>query len=111
VFRQKIRHRLSRLEAHHRLLISLGFAAVVFLVSEGHLLWRTRLIATWDAYALCVLSLAWARIVTAQPRVVVRLTTLLSRSIRDWEAPTATAVARDIVCAITKGRWLITTLL
>jgi uncharacterized membrane protein len=76
MFRQKIRHRLSRLEAHHRLLVSLAFATVVFLVGKGHLLWRTHLIATWDAYALCALSLTWTRIVTAQPRVVVRLTTL-----------------------------------
>ena len=74
--RQKIRHRLSHLEAHHRLLISLAFATVVFLLFEGRLLWRTQLIVTWDAYALCVLGLAWIRIVTAQPRVVVRLTTL-----------------------------------
>ena len=76
MFRQKIRRRLSRLEAHHRLLISLAFATVVFLVSKGHLLWQTQLITTWDAYALCVLVLAWIRIVTAQPRVVVQLTTL-----------------------------------
>src|SRR4029077_264027 len=76
VFRQKIRHRLSHLEAHHRLLISVAFAAVVCLVLRGHLLWRTQLIATWDAYALCLLALAWTRIITAQPRLVVRLTTL-----------------------------------
>ena len=76
MFLQKIRHRLSHLDAHHRLLISLAFATVAFLVFKGHLLWRTLLIATWDAYALCVLVLAWIRIVTAQPRVVVRLTTL-----------------------------------
>jgi uncharacterized membrane protein len=76
VFTKKITHRLSHLEAHHRLLISLAFAAVVFLVLNGHLVWRTRLIATWDAYALCVLALAWTRITTAQPRLVVRLATL-----------------------------------
>src|SRR5450432_3037956 len=73
---KEIGHRLSHLEAHHRLLISLTFAAVVFLVLRGHLLWRTQLIATWDAYALSVLTLAWTRIITAQPRLVVRLTTL-----------------------------------
>jgi len=72
----KIRHRLSRLDAHHRLLISLAFAAAVFLVLWGRLQWRTQLIATWDAYALCVLALAWTRIITAQPRQVVRLATL-----------------------------------
>jgi len=76
VFKQKIRHRLSHLEAHHRLLVSVAFAAVVSLVLRGHLLWRTQLIATWDAYALCLLALAWTRIVTAQTRVVAQLAKL-----------------------------------
>ena len=76
MFTQKIRHRLSHLDAHHRLVIALAFAAVAFLVFKGHLHWRTQLLATWDAYALCVLALAWTRIVTAHPRVVVRLATL-----------------------------------
>jgi len=76
LFVHEIRHRLSHLEAHHRLLISLAFAALVFFVLKGHLYWRTQLIMTWDAYALCVLVLAWLRIITAQPRVVVRLATL-----------------------------------
>jgi uncharacterized membrane protein len=73
---RKVTHWLSHLEAHHRLALSLVFAALVFVLLQGHLQWRTRLIATWDAYALCLLGLAWTRIITAQPRMVVRLTTL-----------------------------------
>jgi len=73
---REIRHRLSHLEAHHRLLISLAFAALVFFILNGYVHWRRQLIVTWDAYALCVLALAWMRIVTAQPRVVVKLATL-----------------------------------
>jgi len=73
---RKVRHWLSHLEAHHRLAVSLTFAAFASLLMYGHLLWRTQLIATWDAYALSVLALTWTRIVTAQPRVVVRLSTL-----------------------------------
>ena len=73
---RKLTHKLSNLEAHHRLGISLAFAAIVWLALKGHLLWRTHLIATWDAYAFCVLSLAWTRIATAQPRLVVKLATL-----------------------------------
>jgi uncharacterized membrane protein len=73
---REIRHRLSHLEAHHRLLVSLAFAALVFFLLKGRIQLRTQLIVSWDAYALCVLSLAWMRIVTAQPRVVVRLATL-----------------------------------
>jgi uncharacterized membrane protein len=72
---------LSRTEAHHRLAISLAIAAIFFLASRGHLGWRVQLITTWNVYALCVLVMAWARILTAQPRMVVRLAKL-SRSSR-----------------------------
>ena len=72
----EIRHKLSHLEAHHRLAIALGVAAAVFLGLKGHLNLRMQCIVTWDSYAFCVLALAWMRIVTAQPRVVLRLATL-----------------------------------
>ncbi len=67
---------LSHLEAHHRLAISLAVAAIAFVALRGHFLWRTELIATWDVYSLCFLLLTWTRILTAEPRVVVRLSTL-----------------------------------
>lgn len=73
---RKVTHWLSHLEAHHRLALSIAFATLVFLLLQGHLQLRTHLIATWDAYAVCLLALAWTRIVTAQPRMVVRLATL-----------------------------------
>jgi uncharacterized membrane protein len=76
VFTRKIRHWLSHLEAHHRLLISLSFALIVFLFVKSAFQWRTQLIVTWDAYALCFLALAWTRILTAEPRVAIRLTRL-----------------------------------
>ena len=76
LFAPELRHRLSHLEAHHRLALALAFAAAVFVFCRDHLHWRAALIVTWDAYALCLLLLAWTRILTAQPRVVLRLTTL-----------------------------------
>lgn len=76
MFSRKVTHSLSHLEAHHRLAISLAFAAIAFVFLQGHTLWRTQLIMTWDAYAVCLLGLAWTRILTAQPRQIVRLTTL-----------------------------------
>ena len=75
---RRVSHWLSHLEAHHRIGVSFGFAALVALLLGGHLLWRTLLITTWDACAACLLMLAWTRILTAQPRVVVRLATLQS---------------------------------
>ena len=74
--KSSIRHRLSHLEAHHRLALSLVFAAAIFLLSSGSLHGRTHWIVTWDSYAVCLLTLAWMRIVTSEPRVVLRLTTL-----------------------------------
>jgi uncharacterized membrane protein len=73
---RKFTHWITHLEAHHRMALSLGFAALVFLLLQGHFQFRTQLIATWDSYAVCLLVLAWMRIVTAQPRTVVRLSTL-----------------------------------
>ena len=72
----EIRHRLSHMEAHHRLAIALAVAVAVCFSLTGHMHWRRLTIVTWDAYALSVLGLAWMRIVTAEPRVVVRLATL-----------------------------------
>jgi uncharacterized membrane protein len=76
MFTHKLRHWLNHTEAHHRLAISLAVAALFAIASRGHLAWRTQLITTWDAYALSVLAMAWTRIFTAEPRVVVRLAKL-----------------------------------
>ena len=73
---RKITHKLSNLEAHHRLGIAVGFAVLVYLLLQGHLLWRIHLIAAWDAFAFALLTLAWTRIFTAEPRMVVKLATL-----------------------------------
>jgi uncharacterized membrane protein len=76
MFTRKLRHWFSHTEAHHRLAISLGGAALYAILSRGHLAWRMQLITTWDVYALCVLAMAWTRIFTSEPRVVVRLAKL-----------------------------------
>lgn len=76
MFTRKALHWLSHIEAHHRLAISLAIAAIFFVLLRGHLSWRAQLITTWDAYALSALAMTWTRIVTAQPRLVVRLAKL-----------------------------------
>ena len=83
MFTRRFTHWLSHIEAHHRLAISLAVATLFFLASHGHLPWRTRLISTWDAYALSMLAMTWTRIYKAEPRVVVRLAKLgqLSRNL------------------------------
>ena len=61
---------LSGLDAHHRLLISLGVAGVFYASFFGHMQWGKHLLLSWDAFTLCLLVLAWARILTAQPKIV-----------------------------------------
>jgi uncharacterized membrane protein len=68
--------RLSYLEAHHRLAITGSLAILVFIGLIGRVSLAAQLIVTWDAYAVCLLVLAWMRIFTAEPRVVNRLSTL-----------------------------------
>jgi len=74
---------LSRIDAHHRLMVSVGVALVCFFSFFGHLQWGKHLILTWDAFALCLLALAWARILTARPEAVLR-TARLQHSARKW---------------------------
>ncbi|MEA3208660.1 MAG: hypothetical protein QOE70_1717 [Chthoniobacter sp.] len=69
---RKLVRRLSYLEAHHRLGLSLGVAIAVF-VFAGSLTLSPRLIVSWDAYALCFSGFAWTRIFAARPKVIVRL--------------------------------------
>ncbi len=68
--------RLSYLESHHRMAIAAGFAALVFCGVAGRFSVPAEVVATWDAYGVCLLVLAWMRFATAKPRVVIRLTTL-----------------------------------
>ncbi len=74
---------LSRLDAHHRFIASVAVATIVYICFFGHMQWGKHLILSWDAFTLCLLSLAWARIVTAQPRVVLK-TARLQHSTRKW---------------------------
>lgn len=74
---------LARLDAHHRFIVSLGVALVCYASFFGHLKWEKHLILSWDTFSLCLLALAWARILTAQPKVVLH-TARLQHSTRKW---------------------------
>jgi len=63
---------LSKCDAHHRFLISLGVALVCYVSVFGHMQWGKHLILSWDAFTLSLLVLAWSRILTAQPNAVFR---------------------------------------
>ena len=76
----KLIRRFARLEAHHRLALSVAGGLLVFLLVERHARLPARLIIAWDAYTTCVLVLAWTRIFSSQPAAVVRLATLRNTS-------------------------------
>ena len=62
---------LARLDAHHRLIISLVVGAAVFYLLRGQVRLWTSAMAAWDAFAVCTLALAWITIV-ATPREKIR---------------------------------------
>lgn len=72
--------RLGRLDAHHRLFAALFVATITFLLVPWHLAWPIRALATWDAYTLCVLVLAWFSIVSSDPSAVARNASLQDSS-------------------------------
>jgi len=58
---------IAKLDARHRLVVSLMMAAAVWLGLRGRVQPSTQSIATWDVFALCVLVLAWLTITTTPP--------------------------------------------
>lgn len=74
---------LTQLDAHHRLIASVVAALLCYAFFFGHLHREKHLILSWDVFTLCMLALAWARIATAQPKVVLR-TARLQHSARKW---------------------------
>ena len=74
---------LSGLDAHHRFVVSLVVALISSAVFFGRLKWGTHVILSWDTFSLCLLVLAWARILTAQPKVVLR-SARLQHTARKW---------------------------
>jgi uncharacterized membrane protein len=55
---------ICRQDARHRLFIAFALAAAVFFSLRGRVHPATEAIATWDAFAFCVLLLAWLTILT-----------------------------------------------
>jgi uncharacterized membrane protein len=58
---------IAKLDARHRLIISLAAAGAVWFALRSRVQPSTQSIATWDVFALCVLTLAWLTIVTTPP--------------------------------------------
>ncbi len=63
----ELHNRFGRWDAHHRLFISLGIAAVVCLAVPWSWHWPTRAVVTWIAYSASALAMMWYVIVSADP--------------------------------------------
>jgi uncharacterized membrane protein len=58
---------VTRLDAHHKLFISLVSALIIFLVTHTKFSVNTSLVLTWIAYAITMLGLYWSTILTIHP--------------------------------------------
>ena len=63
---------LLELTAFYRSLVALSGGAVVWLATADRLIWQTRLLVSWLAYALTVLGLIWLVIGRADARRVAQ---------------------------------------
>ncbi|RIV18459.1 DUF1345 domain-containing protein [Fibrisoma montanum] len=73
-------HRISRLDAHHRLLIALGVMLLVLAFLPDTLNWPDRITILWVSYASTVLSLMWTSILNAHPRELPKLSRIQDSS-------------------------------
>ena len=59
---------IKNCDSHHRLFISAAAAVLVGLITCGRLRLPVQMVVIWDTFLLGVLTLSWARIVTAHPK-------------------------------------------
>ncbi len=72
--------RFGKVDAHHRFFTSLTVAAITFLCVPWHLAWPIRALATWNAYNLTGLGMAWFSIMSTDPSEVARNASLQDSS-------------------------------
>lgn len=66
-----IRNCIHRLDAHHRVALSLLIALIVFAAVPSHRL-AVRTLIAWDAFAVTSIAVSWLCIIIADPRTSVR---------------------------------------
>lgn len=64
---------VSRLDAHHRLLLAVGIAVITVLVLPRHLLIQTKVVVCWIAFAFATLVLVWTAFLVVHPRQTSQL--------------------------------------
>lgn len=71
---------VSRIDSHHRLLISLGVAVTVFLLVRNSLTLTMSVMVSWDSFVFSVITLVWLLFIAAKPWQVQRLAGLEDNS-------------------------------
>ncbi|MEI6562079.1 MAG: DUF1345 domain-containing protein [Verrucomicrobiota bacterium] len=79
---QTLFHRIKNCDAHHRLIFSAVAAVLVAFATQGRLRLPVQMVVIWNAFSLCVLALAWVRMVTARPLESLRTAKLQDSSRR-----------------------------
>jgi len=74
--------RIKNCDAHHRLIFSAGVAVLVAFTTQGRMRLPVQMVVIWNAFSLCVLALAWVRIITARPLESLRTAKLQDSSRR-----------------------------
>lgn len=76
-------YRVCHIDARHRLAVSLVVTTVVWFAMRGRVQFSTQTIATWDAFALSLLVLAWLAILTT-PQARIRAQVKMQDVGRTW---------------------------
>jgi len=69
-----------RLDAHYRLMISLGVTLIVFLLIRNNLSTPTLILITWISFASTIITMDWIIIATSHPREVRKIAKLQDSS-------------------------------
>jgi uncharacterized membrane protein len=65
-----------RLDAHHRLLISLAVSAIVLFFTWSNFTVPTTALVTWIAFGLCIIIMDWIIILTAHPAEIRKIASI-----------------------------------
>lgn len=71
---------VSRLDAHHRLIIAVSIAVITSLVLPQNLLLQTKVVVCWVVFACSVLVLAWTAFLFIHPRQTPHLSRIQDSS-------------------------------
>lgn len=64
----KLSQRIANSDSHHRILIAVGVAMLVFAVLGTWVSLFAHIFLTWDAFALTILGLTWVKMLRANPQ-------------------------------------------